>query len=316
MNKNKLLVFVVLFLLPITIISFLVKSKKEEIEKEKQLISNFEIIESDNKTLNSDIKINVLVNNEKTELNLEEYIIGVLAGEMPASFESEALKAQAVAARTYAMYKINNTKEEYDVIDTINDQVYLTKEEMQTKWEDSFNEYYNKLYNAVSETQNLVLKQNGNIIKAFFFSMSNGYTEDSITVFSEGNINGVESKWDNETLENFEVTTLFTTTTLQEKLGISDNINMEIISRSETNRVTKVKVNDKEYTGIEFRKLLTLRSTDFYLEKTNEGYNITTKGNGHGVGMSQYGANGMAKEGYDYQEILKYYYNDIEITSL
>ena len=318
MNKNKLLIIIILFLLPISIIGFLVRTKiNENNSKATQIVKGeFQEIIDNQQSLTSSITIKVNVNNKIEELNLEKYILGVLAGEMPASFELEALKAQAVAARTYAMYKKNNTTLEYDVIDTINDQVYLTKEEMEEKWQEKFDEYYEKLYTAVLSTQNLVLKQNNEIIKAFFFSMSNGYTENSVTVFKEGNLNGVESKWDNKELDNFEVSTEFTTAELQEKLSVKENINIEIISRSDTNRVTKVLVNEKEYTGIEFRKLLTLRSTDFDLEKTNTGYLITTRGNGHGVGMSQYGANGMAKEGYEYQEILKYYYQDTEISSL
>lgn len=316
MNKNKLLILIILFLLPISIIGFLVKIKLINQEENSNTQGKFQETIINNKKLTSDINIKVNINENIQEINLEEYIVGVLAGEMPASFELEALKAQAIAARTYAMYKINNTKEEYDVIDTINDQVYLTKEKMQEKWQENFDEYYKKLYTVVLSTKNLVLTQNDKIIKAFFFSMSNGYTEDSLTVFKEGNLSGVESKWDNNSLENFEVSTFFPTSELQEKLGINENINIEIISRSNTNRVTKVLVNNKEYTGIEFRKLLTLRSTDFDLEKTNNGYTIITRGNGHGVGMSQYGANGMAKEGYKYEEILKYYYQDTEISSL
>lgn len=236
---------------------------------------------------------------------------------MPASFEIEALKAQAVAARTYALYKINNTKADYDVIDTIDDQVYLTKEELEEKWQNNYEEYYQKIYNAVLTTQDLVLTKDNKIIKAFFFSMSNGYTEDSIAVFKEGNLTSVKSSWDNETLNNFEVTTEFTNEEIKEKLSLNTTeINIDVLSRSETNRVTKVQVNDKTYTGIEFRKLLTLRSTDFTIEKTTRGFNITTKGNGHGVGMSQYGANGMATEGYSYEEILKYYYQGTEITKI
>lgn len=323
MNKNKILIFVVLFLIPITVISFLVKSVKDN-NKDNQKIVKLEEIKDNNihkdddtQSLNSNIKINVLVNNEKTEMNLEEYIIGVLAGEMPATFEIEALKAQAVAARTYAMYKIENTTTDYDVIDTINDQVYLTKEKMQQNWADKYEENYQKLYKAVQSTSNQVLTQNGKIIKAFFFSMSNGYTEDSVAVFREGNLKSVESKWDNASLDNFEVSTTFTKEELKEKLNItSNNITLKILNRSNTNHVTNIQVNDKTMTGIEFRKLLNLRSTDFTINTLNDDYIITTKGNGHGVGMSQYGANGMAKDGYKYDEILKYYYNDVDIVSL
>lgn len=318
MNKNKFLILVILFLLPIFIISILVKTKLNSANKETTNIEyKFEVKNIEKTPLESNINIKVSVNNTIQEMNLEEYIVGVLAGEMPASFELEALKAQAVAARTYAIYKINNTTREYDVIDTINDQVYLTKEEMLEKWGTDYQIYHDKIYDAVSATQNQVIKQNGKVIKAFFFSMSNGYTEDSVAVFKEGNIKSVESPYDNESLDKFKVSTKITTNELKEKLSLStDNINIEVTKRSETNRVLEVKVNNKNYTGIEFRKLLTLRSTDFTLEKLSDGYNITTKGYGHGVGMSQYGANGMAKEGYKYDEILKYYYQDTEIETL
>lgn len=318
MNKNKILVLVILFLLPIFIISMLVKTKLNSVNKEnKNLKYKFEVKNLEKTPLESSILIKVNINEQIEEMNLEEYIVGVLAGEMPASFEIEALKAQAVAARTYAMYKIHNSTREYDVINTINDQVYLTKTEMQDKWKNDYQKYYDKIYYAVASTQSLVLKQNDQIIKAFFFSMSNGYTEDSISVFKEGNLESVESKWDNESINNFKVTTKFTLNELKEKLNINTkDIHMEILSRSDTNRVLTIKANDTIYTGIEFRKLLNLRSTDFDIEPIKDGYNITTKGYGHGVGMSQYGANGMAKEGYTYDEILKYYYKNTEIKNL
>lgn len=318
MNKNKFLILVILFLLPIFIISVLVKTKLNNTKTEEQKKEyKFEEKNIEKTPLNSNINIKVNVNEQIEEINLEEYIIGVLAGEMPASFELEALKAQAVAARTYAIYKINNSTKEYDVIDTINDQVYLTKNEMQEKWEDDYQTYYDKIYDAVSSTQNQVIKQDGKVIKTFFFSMSNGYTEDSVAVFKEGNLKSVESPYDNESINNFKVETKFTFEEIKEKLLLNtNNINMEVTKRSDTNRVLKVKVNDKTYTGIEFRKLLTLRSTDFTFEKITDGYNITTKGYGHGVGMSQYGANGMAQNGYTYDEILKYYYQDTNIETL
>ena len=318
MNKNKILVLVILFLLPIFIISMLVKTKLNSVKKEnKNLKYKFEVKNLEKTPLESSILIKVNINEQIEEMNLEEYIVGVLAGEMPASFEIEALKAQAVAARTYAMYKIHNSTREYDVINTINDQVYLTKTEMQDKWKNDYQKYYDKIYDAVASTQSLVLKQNDQIIKAFFFSMSNGYTEDSISVFKEGNLESVESKWDNESINNFKVTTKFTVNELKEKLNINTkDIHMEILSRSDTNRVLTIKANDTIYTGIEFRKLLNLISTDFDIEPIKDGYNITTKGYAHGVGMSQYGANGMAKEGYTYDEILKYYYKNTEIKNL
>lgn len=316
MRKNLLLYIIVLILIPIFVVSIIYKSlNSNELEKESNNTTT-EII-TPNKEISSSITIKVNKNNEIKELNLEEYIIGVVAGEMPASFETEALKAQAVTSRTYAIYKINNTKENYDVETNVDDQVYITTEEMKEKWGSDYELYYNKIKDAVSSTQNLVMKKDNKVFKSYYFAMSNGTTVDSSTVFGESTSSSVESPWDNESLNKFLVTTDFTIEEVKTKLNINEDItNIEILSRDKTNRVEKVKVNNKTFTGIEFRQLLSLRSTDFTISKTDNTYSITTKGYGHGVGMSQYGANGMARENYTYDEILKYYYQDIEIEEI
>ena len=310
MRKNLLLYIIVLILIPIFVVSIIYKS----LDNEK--LDN-DIKKTTTKEISSSIKIKINKNNEIKELDLEEYIIGVVAGEMPASFEMEALKAQAVTSRTYAMYKINNTKENYDIETTVDDQVYITTDEMKEKWDNDYELYYNKIKDAVSSTQNLVMKKDNKIFKSYYFAMSNGTTADSSTVFGESTTTSVESPWDNESLNKFLVTTEFTSNEIKTKLNLKDDItNIEILSRDKTNRVEKIKVNNKKYTGIEFRQLLSLRSTDFTISKIDNTYSITTKGYGHGVGMSQYGANGMAKENYTYDEILKYYYQDIEIKEI
>ena len=310
MRKNLLLYIIVLILIPIFVVSIIYKS----LDNEK--LDN-DIKKTTTKEISSSIKIKINKNNEIKELDLEEYIIGVVAGEMPASFEMEALKAQAVTSRTYAMYKINNTKENYDIETTVDDQVYITTDEMKEKWGNDYKLYYNKIKDAVYSTQNLVMKKDNKIFKSYYFAMSNGTTADSSTVFGESTTTSVESPWDNESLNKFLVTTEFTSNEIKTKLNIKDDItNIEILSRDKTNRVEKVKVNNKTYTGIEFRQLLSLRSTDFTISKIDNTYSITTKGYGHGVGMSQYGANGMAKENYTYDKILKYYYQDIEIDEI
>ena len=310
MRKNLLLYIIVLILIPIFVVSIIYKS----LDNEK--LDN-DIKKTTTKEISSSIKIKINKNNDIKELDLEEYIIGVVAGEMPASFEMEALKAQAVTSRTYAMYKINNTKDNYDIETTVDDQVYITTDEMKEKWGNDYELYYNKIKDAVSSTQNLVMKKDNKIFKSYYFAMSNGTTADSSTVFGESTTTSVESPWDNESLNKFLVTTEFTSNEIKTKLNIKDDItNIEILSRDKTNRVEKIKVNNKTYTGIEFRQLLSLRSTDFTISKTDNTYSITTKGYGHGVGMSQYGANGMAKENYTYDKILKYYYQDIEIKEI
>ncbi len=320
--KNKIILYLItLILIPASVITLFCKMYKTEnsvvLKKEdtttiptttKQQIK-------DQKENNIYIKINK--NNNIETLNLEDYIVGVVAGEMPASFNEEALKAQAIVSRTYAMYKIKNFDNAYDVETTTDDQVYNSVTEMQEKWESDFDLYYDKIKKAVSSTKNLVMKINGDVFKSYYFAMSNGYTEDSKMVFGESTINSVSSPWDNESIKKFKVDTQFTTNEIKDKLNITSNdLNISIISRDKTNRVEKISVNGKIYTGVEFRHALTLRSTDFEITKNNDNYIITTKGYGHGVGMSQYGANGMANENYKYDEILKYYYQNIEITTI
>lgn len=259
--------------------------------------------------------------NEIQELNLEEYLIGVLAAEMPASFEMEALKAQAVAARSYAVYKIEHTKnQDYNILTDVTDQSYITTEEMKEKWQDDYGKYYNKIKNAVEETKNEVIYYNNEIIEAFYFSMSNGKTENAQTVFNQvlPYITSVDSKWDNEEIKNFSVTKEFSISDFCQKLSLTNcnNIDIKIIEKSDSNRVVKLSINNKNFLGTDIRKKLNLRSTDFEIAVFNEIVTITTKGYGHGVGMSQYGANGMAKDGYTYQEILNHYYQGISIKKM
>ncbi len=257
--------------------------------------------------------------NNIDEMNLEEYVIGVVAGEMPASFESEALKAQAIAARTYATYKIEKSNGNYDVVTDVSNQKYITIDEMKIKWQTEFDKYYNKVKDAVLKTKGMIMTYNDDVIEAFYFAMSNGYTEDASLVFNEDldYLESVESKYDNNNLNNFEVVTKFSKEEVCNKLNIScDNLSFSNIERSNTNRVNYITVNNKKIKGTEFRSKLGLRSTDFDISIDNNVVSITTRGYGHGVGMSQYGANGMAKEGKNYEEILKYYYKNIEIKTL
>lgn len=257
--------------------------------------------------------------NNISSLNLEEYIIGVVASEMPASFNEEALKAQAIASRTYAVYKMQKSKGDYDVVTDVSNQGYITIDEMKTKWGDDYLKYYNKIKNIVLETKGKIMLYNGEIIEAYYFAMSNGYTEDVSLVFSEDRdyLQSVESTYENENLKNFEVSKNYSKKDICTKLEIKCNeLNISNIIRSKTGRVNSLKINNKEIKGTEFRSKLGLRSTDFDIKIDNENIIITTRGYGHGVGMSQYGANGMADAGYNYEEILKYFYKNIEIASI
>lgn len=265
------------------------------------------------------IKVKNTQNDNIESINLEEYIIGVVAAEMPASFNEEALKAQAVASRTYATYKMQNSDDNFDVVTDVSNQSYITVDEMKKKWNNDFDKYYERIKAAVYNTKGEVLYYEDEVIEAYYFAMSNGYTEKSSLVFSEEKdyLQSVESSYDNSSLKNFEVTTIFTKDEICQKLSVScDNLTFSNIERSSTNRVNSISVNNEQFKGTIFRSKLGLRSTDFTIKEENNKIIITTRGYGHGVGMSQYGANGMANEGYNYQEILKYYYKNVKISSI
>ena len=261
-------------------------------------------------------------NNEKTiivhltdldlYLDLNDYVTGVVASEMPALFNEEALKAQAVAARSFATSKIVNNF--LELTSGISDQVYSPNFKLKEKWNDDYNKYYNKIYNCVKSTHNEVIKRDNKILRTYYFSMSNGYTENSQTVFNDTTFTSVKSL-ENENTPNYKFQKTFSSSDLNKLLNVS-NIDIQNIERNETNHVKSITINNKTYTGIEFRKLLNLRSTDFTIEKKDNNYIITTIGYGHGVGMSQYGANQMAKEGASYKEILNHYYENTEISEI
>ena len=151
-------------------------------------------------------------------------------------------------------------------------------------------------------------------LKTFYFSMSNGKTENSQTVFNEELFTSVDSPYEKE-LPNFQITKTISEDELKKVLNIT-NIEIEKIEKNDTDHVKSIIVSGNAFTGIEFRKMLNLRSTDFYKLKKDNSYEITTKGYGHGVGMSQYGANEMAKLGYNYKEIVDHYYQNTEIITI
>ena len=258
-------------------------------------------------------------NNTISEINLEDYIVGVVAAEMPASFDMEALKAQAVAARTYAMYKKETRNLDYDLVIGVSDQAYQNNKQLLDKWGLSFFNYFLKVRDAVLTTKNEILTYEGEVINAFYFAMSNGYTENSELVFQEDlpYLNSVPSTWEDESLNNYEVTSSRSKEEFCTSLGITcEQIEIKDIERSNANRVLNITINNQVFEGTTVRQKLGLRSTDFEIEIVDNNVQITTKGDGDGVGMSEYGANGMAKDGYTYEEILKYYYQNTEIKKI
>ena len=260
-------------------------------------------------------------NNTVEKINLEDYLVGVVSGEVPVSFEKEAIKAQAVAARTYALKQIENHKNyEYDVKDDTSSQVYQTDEELRNKWGNNYDEYVKKIKKCVNETEGEYVSYNNEVIYAFFFSTSNGKTEDNKNVFGKDlpYLKVVDSSFDESETKNFTTVKIVSLDDFYKRLNLekSDELNITDIVRTESGRISSIMVNGKAFTGRDFQKRLSLRSNDFTIQKNNENITITTKGFGHGVGMSQYGANALAKRHKTYDEILKYYYQGTNLQKL
>ena len=214
----------------------------------------------------------VRVYREKTgvidRVPIEEYIVGVLSGEVPVSFEIEALKAQAVASRTYVMYQIQkNVQNDYDVVDTVSNQVYLDNESLKNKWGSDYLNNINKIKQVVLDTSGEYLEYDGKVVEAVFFSTSTGMTENSEEVFSSvvPYLRSVVSTWD-------EISPVYTDSKEFKKdefynllgLDYTEKLNIEIISNTSTGRVQQIKVNDKMYTGRDVCSKLGLRSTFFF----------------------------------------------------
>lgn len=257
---------------------------------------------------------------------ITDYIIGVVASEMPTTYEGEALKAQALAARTYLMSQQLKSQEERNVPegalieDTIKHQVFQSKDELKEIWKDKFEERWNKVKAAVIETEGEIMTYNEQPITASFFSTSNGFTENAEDFWTQEipYLKSVASPWDKESPRYANEVTIPVETfenALDVKLPGDGSIG-KIIARTDGERVGSVEISGKTFSGREIREALNLDSSDFTWHLSNGNVVIQTKGWGHGVGMSQFGANGMAKEGKSYREIVEHYYQGITIESM
>ena len=297
---KKIIIFIfLLILIPFFIVTIYNRNYKEI---ELKYINNITIRVKRNATG----EINILP--------LEEYIVGVLAGEMPIDFDLEALKAQAVASRSYALKRMEyNANLDYDVVDSIQNQVYLDNNYLKEAWGINYLKNINKLRKAVNMTLDEYLEYDGRVADTLFFSTSNGYTESSSLIFGfdAPYLESVESPWDKEVSSAFYSSKIITLKDFYNLLDLpyNKNLNIEIEKRSSTNRILLLKINNTSFKGTDIYNKLGLRSTDFDIILLGDSVKINTIGYGHGVGMSQYGALGMAKSGYTYKEILEHYYH-------
>ena len=277
--------------------------------------SNIDNVSFNSTTKSSVSEITVYRSNGSViNLNMTDYLIGVVSSEMPASFNLEALKAQSVLARTYALKAKQTGKK---LTDTVSTQSYIDIDQMKNKWGNSFNTYYNKIKNAVENTNEEYLSYNGNYIEALYHSTNNGKTESSLDVF--GNyypyLISVSSEYD-KNASSYLRTINMPLDTISNKLGLSLNNDsvISILSYTDGGNIKEININGNNFSGKKVRELLGLRSADFDISISDNNANITTRGYGHGVGMSQYGANGMANAGYSYKDILSHYYPGTTLT--
>lgn len=286
-----------------------VSTPKVEEKTEVKEVASKEVVDNN-------IYVNVKRNGSVVKIELEEYVTGVVGAEMPASFNVEALKAQAVIARTYAL-KANSRGTVLS--DNESSQSYKSNDQLKSLWGSSYNTYYNKVKGAVDSTKGMYLTYNGSYIEAVYHSTSNGRTEDSSNVWGNSfpYLVSVDSPYDSSN-PSYLKTVSFSYSDISKKLGVIITSDTDFIINGKTsgNRVASISVGEVNLTGIEFRSKLGLRSADFDIEKNDEGVLITTRGYGHGVGMSQYGANGMAKSGSSYRDILFHYYPGVSLKSL
>ena len=258
--------------------------------------------------------------NSIIKVPLEDYIVGVLAGEMPIDFEEEAFKAQAVAARSYVLIKMKeNINNDYDVVDTVQNQVYLDYVYLKNVWKNNYIKNINKLKKVVKDTKGQYLEYNGEIAQTMYFSTSTGVTENCKEIF--GNdvpyLTSVDSKWDNisplyETSQEYNINEFF------QKLNLpySNVLNISYIKRTSTGRNIKLMINNNIYNASDIMQIFNIKSTFFNITKNNNIIKISSKGYGHRDEMSQYGAQAMALKKYKYNQILYHYYKNTKLKKI
>ena len=280
----------------------------------------------------SEIKLLHASTNAIESIPLDEYLYGVVSAEMPASFEPEALKAQAIVARTYTIYKIvsNNKKHgEADICDSSSCcQAWISKENRLAKWtQENREEYWNKIVNAVNSTQGKIITYEGKPINAFFHANSGGATEAPVNVWGGTGYPYLQtvttagedaySQYSSQlTVSQKEFEEKIKKEHSDFKIDFKQEDCIKIEEYTDGNRVKTIKVGNLKLSGVEIRSIFTLRSANFTITMEDENIKFEVSGYGHGVGMSQTGADSLAKQGKNYQDIVKHYYTGVEIENM
>lgn len=267
---------------------------------------------------------------EVEQVNIDEYLCNVVSAEMPADYEIEALKAQSIVARTYTVYKILNKK--HDNADICDDstccQAWISKDDRLARWEEGKRESnWQKICECVSATKGKIVAYDNQPINAFFHSNSGGVTEVPVNVWGGTGypyLQSVETSGEdayNQYSSEVVLTNDELVNKLKEKYGdisidFSNDEDIKILEYTESTRVKTVRFGNHEISGVEARTLLGLRSTNFEVIKEDGKIKFSVKGYGHGVGMSQTGADSMAKQGATAEEIIGHFYSGVEVKDV
>lgn len=318
------------FLIPIFFTSPFSKKENETIAQQNQ-----EIIPStyDYKKYQT-VRLLHTKTNQVEEIKLDEYLYGVVSAEMPASYEMEALKAQAVVARTYTLYKMLNggdkhKKDNSDICDDFSCcQAWISKENRLAKWkEETREEYWNKIVNAVNVTQGKIITYEGKPINAFFHSNSGGMTEAPINVWGGSGypyLQAVATAGE-DAYSQYSSKVTVTKEEFEEKIkkehsdfkiDWKEKECIKVEGYTDGNRVKTIKIGNLELSGVEVRTLFGLRSANFKVTVEEKQVQFEVVGYGHGVGMSQTGADSLAKQGQNYEEIIKHFYIGVELNNI
>lgn len=309
-------------------------------EKEQEVIATIDV--NKNTEIQEDIeydyqkykKIRLLHKDtsQVDELNIDEYLYGVVSSEMPVNFENEALKAQAIVARTYTVYQIIHNGGKHENADICDDynccQAWMSKENRMEKWsEDEAESNWNKIVEAVESTKGKIVTYNSEPINAFFHANSGGITESSLNIWGGIDypyLKSVETSGE-EGYTQYASEIVLTHQELLNKIhneykdctiNFSQQDCIKIMDYTSSGRVKTIRFGNKEIAGTEARTLLGLKSTNFTFSINEENVVFTVTGYGHGVGMSQTGADSLAKLGSNCEEIIKHFYTNVEIIEV
>ncbi|MCI8760242.1 MAG: stage II sporulation protein D [Clostridia bacterium] len=333
--KKFLLYFFAFVLICFLMPAFLTKRDKQVIAKDTKESDTMQqqtsqVNENEEYKKYGTIKLLHKKTGEVEEVKLDEYLYHVVSAEMPADFELEALKAQAVVARTYTIYKVLNKKHENADIcdDSTCCQAWVSKEDRLARWEEDKKESnWLKIEQCVNETKGKIITYQNEPINAFFHANSGGTTELPVNVWGGSNfpyLQVVETAGEEgytQYASEIELSNEELIAKLKEKyediqINFASQEDIKILEYTDSNRVKTIKFGNHNLSGVEARSLFGLRSTNFEIIKESDKIKFTVKGYGHGVGMSQTGADNMAKQGNNYEQIIHHFYVGVEIKEI